>query len=118
MIKTDTLEQAISEVFNLSDVPQFTDYKPFKQAREWLERKEIPFEFKKRQLGRGIVAFSRGAGQPQYAIVTDENVDQLKGAMVHGTLEPVADSLQPSDDEPTETEEKPTPKKRSTRRKK
>ena len=87
MIKTFTLEDAISQVFSVDGVPQFRTYKPVQEAREWLQRNEIEFDYERSTLKDGIVFFAFGSGQPQIAVV-DGDGDRLKGAMILATLSP------------------------------
>lgn len=87
MIKTFTLEDAISQVFSVDGVPEFRTYKPVKEARAWLERNELDFEYQRKQLTDGIVFFAFGAGQPQITIV-DGDAEKLKGAQILAVLKP------------------------------
>lgn len=90
MIKTLTLEDAISHVFGIDDVPKFTSSKPVKEAREWLKKQGKDFEYQREtpKVG-GIVVFTYGAGKPLFGIVSTDK-DELKGAQVIGVLSAVA----------------------------
>jgi hypothetical protein len=85
MITTLTLQEAISQVFGLNDVPEFRTVKPFKEAREWLDRKGIDYNFDRTTVQNGIAVYAFGAGQPQYTIIEDD-AEKLKGATIHGIL--------------------------------
>lgn len=85
MITTLTLQEAISQVFGLNDVPEFRTVKPFKEAREWLDRKGIDYNFDRTTVQNGIAVYAFGAGQPQYTII-ENDAEKLKGATIHGIL--------------------------------
>lgn len=141
MIKTFTLEDAITQVFNVDDVPQFKTYKPVKEARAWLERNGIDFEYQRETVKDGIAIITYGAGQPLYVIV-DGNHKDLRGAQVLGVLSPkykskseqrrveaikadsadveeppvIENAPEQSEPEMTVTDETPTPKPRQNRK--
>lgn len=90
MTTTVTLKQGIAQAFNLDgrSVPEFKSSKPLKEAREWLERQGIEYTYEVGQFGVGLVAFTRGAGSPQYTVVTDENEVNTPGNAPIAVLAP------------------------------
>ena len=85
MVKTLTLEEAVSQVFGVKDVPTFTDARPMVEARALLDANKIEYVYERGQvLEGGIVVFSKGASSPMIALA-DQN---FKGAVVHGSLAP------------------------------
>ena len=147
MIQTTTLKLAIAEVFDLDgrSIPEFTSSKPLKEARAWLDREGIKYNYVRGAKQNGVFVFTRGAGSPQFAVVTDET-DTTGGLLALATLSPKykskseqrrheaqeASQVQgddvesaptitnsPEDQADTEmTVTDPTPKKRTSRRKK
>lgn len=86
MIKTLSLDEAISQVFGIDNVPKFTDDKPMKQARAWLESQNIAHVYERGQMINGVVVYSIGSSSPQFAIADGEQ--SFKGAQVYGILAP------------------------------
>jgi len=85
MIKTLTLEEAISQVFGVKDVKPFTDNKPMVEARALLDANKIEYVYERGQvLDGGIVVFSRGASSPMIALADQS----FKGCVVYGSLAP------------------------------
>lgn len=74
-------------MFGIKDVPEFTASKPVKQARAWLEAQGVKFNYVKNSRANGVFVFTRGAGSPQYAVVTDETAVET-GLQALGTLSP------------------------------
>lgn len=87
MIKTTTLEDAISQVFGIDEVPAFKSSKPVKEARAWLESQNIKFDYHKNAQAIGVFVFTRGAGSPQYAVLNDGD-DVGGGVQALATLAP------------------------------
>lgn len=97
MLKTMTLSEAIAEAFGIKDVPEFTQSKPVKQAREWLDAKKQPYTYTRGVADRGVLVFTRGAGSPQYTVI-DKDTDITGGTAVLGTLTPKSKSQQRRED--------------------
>ena len=87
MIKTYSIEEAIAKEFGLKDVPTFTDFKPFREAREWLNRENVEFDYTKGEAKSGVVVFAYGASSPQITVVEKPaDIKALKGATIFATL--------------------------------
>lgn len=88
MIKTLTLEEAIATAFGLDNVPTFTTSKPLLEARQWLDRQGVKYNYERGVRGkRGVYVFTRGAGSPQYTVLDDETELQ-RGIQSLATLSP------------------------------
>lgn len=110
MIKTTTLREAVAEVFGyeLKKVPEFTSSKPLQQVREWLDREGKKYKYEKGRAGNGVVVYSVGAGNPQYAIVED-NFDVM-GAQILAVLSPKSKSQERREKAMNEDKSEETPK--------
>jgi len=94
MNATVTLKQGIAQAFGIDGrkLPEFNSSKPLKEAREWLDREGIEYRYEKGQFGVGLVAFVRGAGSPQYMVVTDESEVNTPGNAPLALLAPKSKS--------------------------
>lgn len=86
-MNSTTLENAIKEVFGIDFVPEFKDYKPSKQAREWLKREGKDFTYERGVVGDGIVITVVGSGTATYHV--SNGSDSFKGRTIIGTISPV-----------------------------
>lgn len=89
MLKTLTLKQAIAQAFDIDGrtIPEFTSSKPVQEARNWLDRQGVKYDYVRGAKQNGVFIFTRGAGSPQFAVI-DDDTEQTAGLLALATLAP------------------------------